>query len=154
MGQPVIELRAERPTSCFEPPEGILAFLSELAMLKEPLLRLFDGGLNLGVTMNTEVTVRDEIRNNDSIRSGGDLVGGLWGRDRNWHGFGDLDGDLFVNPGARTSRSSQPMKDSRDAALESPGHRSYAERSGRGRFLSRHLRRNGEEPRCGEDGLS
>lgn len=123
-------------------------------MLKEPRLRLFDGSLNLRVTMNTEVTVRDEIGNNDSVRSECGLIDSLWSRDRNRSGLGDMDSDPFVELRARTRRSSESMKDSRDSALESLGDRSYPERPGRGRFLSRHLRRNGEEPRYSEGGLS
>jgi hypothetical protein len=153
-GDRVARQGAEYITSCFKPPEGVLAFLSELAVLKEPRLRLFDGSLDLGVTMNVEVTVRDEIRNNDSVRSGGGLVNDLWSGDRNGAGTRDLDSDLFVNLRACTGGGSKPLNDSRDAALKSPGHRSDPELPSRGRFLSRHLRRNGEEPRYSEDGLS
>ena len=122
-------------------------------MLKEPRFRLFDGGLNLGIAMDAEVTMRDEIRNNNSIRCGGSLDDDLWSRDRNGFGFGDLDSDRLVSLRARTSGCPNSMKDSRDTVLESPGHRSYPERSSGGRFLGRHLRRNGEEPISSENGL-
>jgi hypothetical protein len=144
---------AEHLTSCFEPSEGVLALLSELTLLKEPLLGLFDGGLNLGIAMDAKVAMRDEIWNNDSAGYGGSLVGDLWSRDGNRFAFGDLNGDLFFSLRARTGGCSKSMEDSRDTALESPGHRSDPERPGRGGFLVRHLRRNGEEPRYGENGL-
>jgi hypothetical protein len=144
----------EHLTSCFEPSEGVLAFLSELAMVKEPRLRLFDGGLNLGIAMDTEVTVRDEIRNNDGVRGGGGLGDDFWSGDRSRFGFGDLDGNRFVNLRPRTRRRSKSTNDSRDAILESLSHRSYPERPSGGRFLSRHLRRNREEPRSSENRLS
>jgi hypothetical protein len=87
--------RVEHLTSCFEPSEGVLALLSELAMLEEPRLRLFDGGLDLGVAMNAEVTVRDEIRNINGVRWGGRLEDDFWSSDRSRFGFGGLDNDLF-----------------------------------------------------------
>jgi hypothetical protein len=123
-------------------------------MLKEPRFRLFDGSLNLGIAMNAEVTVRDKIGNNNSVGCGDGLVGDIWSRDRDRFGFGDLNGDLFVNLRTRASRRSESMKDSRDATLESPRYRSDPQRLGRGRFLCRHLRRTGEEPRYSENGLS
>jgi hypothetical protein len=155
-GSAVDRVGAEHLTSCSEPSEGVLAFLPELAMLEEPRLRLFDGGFDLGITMDTEVTVRDEVRNNDSVGCGNSLDDSFWSRDRSRFGFGDIDGDRFDNLGtrARTRERPKPMKDSRGAVLESPGHRSYPERPSGGRFLSRHLRWNGEEPRSRENRLS
>lgn len=123
-------------------------------MLKEPRLRLFDGGLNLGVAMDTEVAVRDEVWNNDSIRHGNSLGGNLWSRDRSGCGFRDLDSDRFISLRALARQRPKPMKDPGGTAPESPGHRSYPERPGGGRFLSRHLRRNGEEPRSSENRLT
>jgi hypothetical protein len=134
-GQPVIAVgHRESLTSRFEPSEGVLAFLSELAAVKEPRFRLFDGGLDLGVAVNAEVTVRDEIRNNNSIRGGGSVCGGFCNRDRNGCGLGDLDGDWYLSLGAGTSGRPKPMEDSRDAVLESPGHRSYPRWPGGGGF--------------------
>ena len=72
---------AEHRTSSFEPSEGVLASLSKLTMLKEPCLRLFDGGIDLGIAANTEVAVRDEVWNNDSIGCRGSLCGSLCSRD-------------------------------------------------------------------------
>jgi len=124
-------------------------------VLKEPCLGLFDSGLNLGIAVDAEITVRDEIRNNDNIRCGGSLGGDLcWSRDRSGFGFEDLDVDRFVNRMARARGCPKSVEDSREAVLESPGHSSYPGGSGRGEFLSRHLRRNGEEPRYRENRLS
>jgi len=141
-------------TSCFEPSEGVLAFLPELAMLKEPRLRLFDGGLNLRITVDAEVAVRNEIWNNDSVRCGGGVSDDFGSRDRSRFGFGDLDDGRFVNLRARTRQRPKPMKDPGGAVLESLGHRSYPERPRGGRFLGRHLRRNGEEPGSRENRLA
>lgn len=139
----------EHRTSCFEPSEGILASLPELAMLKEPHFRLFYRGLNLGVAMDIKVAVGDEIWNNDIIGCGGSLCDDLCNRDWDRSGFWNLDNDRSVGLRTRTSRRPESMKDSRDAILESPGHSSYPKRRSGGNFLSRHLRQNGEEPRSG-----
>ena len=122
-------------------------------MLKEPRLRLFHSGLDLGVTMDAEVTMRDEIWNNDSIGDGGSLCGDLCSRGRKISGFGDLDSDRYARPRVSASRRPKSMKDSRDALLESPDHRSYPEQPSGGRFLSCHLRQSGEGPRSGGNRL-
>ena len=146
--------RVENPTSCFEPLEGVLALLSELAMLEEPRLRLFDGSLNLGIAMNAEVTVRDEIWNNNGVRCGGSVGDDFWSRDRSGFRFGDLDDDRLVNLRASTRQRPKPMEDPGGAILEPLGHRPYPERSRGGSFLGRHLGRNGEEPGSSENKLS
>jgi len=71
-------------------------------VLEEPRLRLFDSGLNLGITMDAEVTVRDEIWNNDGVRCGARVGDDFGSRDRSRFGFGDLDDGRFVDLGSRT----------------------------------------------------
>ena len=118
-------VRVKDLTSRFKPPEGVLALLSEPTMLKEPFFRLLNGSLDFGVTMNTEVAVRDKIWNNNSVGCRGGLDGDFWSRDRDRHGFGDLNGDVFVNLRMRTSRRSKSVNNPRDTILDSSSHRPY-----------------------------